>query len=156
MTSAPQGFVWCGRKKDLALYLTHFNMEGTYDSAEPALYIRNERRRVERPDPVTGEMRTGCPAFLVPFKDFWQFRPEDRDRGRWHTVSDMVGSLGNGAVALYGIDLPQYRHNIHDAILEFVDDVKNLRPPPEITMEQWQQQMRAAGITLKLNGKEIA
>jgi hypothetical protein len=154
--AAPDGFVWCGRKKDLALYLTHVNVDGTYDSDEPALYIRNEHRRIESMDPITGLVGTGCPAFIVLFADFWKFRPEDRDRGRFTRIEEMTQSLANGSIALFGIDAPEYRFRIHDAILEFADDVKNLRPPPEMTIEQWAAQMRAAGITFKMNGREIA
>ena len=100
MRLAPDGFVWCGKKRDLTLYLTHIVVDGNDDAA---LYIRNENRKIDSPDPVTGQMKTGCPAYLVPFRDFWIFRPEDRDRGRHHKLADMVGRLANASAALYGI-----------------------------------------------------
>lgn len=149
---APDGFVWCGRKADLTLYLTHIVKEGDEDAA---LYIRNENRRVDSPNPITGQAMTGCPAYLVPFRDFWIFRPEDRDRGRARTISDMVSRLANASVALYGLDIPAYRFRIHDAILEFADDVKNLRPPPQLTREQWLGEMKRQGLTLKINGEPV-
>lgn len=152
---APAGFVWCGKKGDLSLYLTHVALDGE-GSEDGALYIRNENRAVDSPDPITGVMKTGCPAYLVPFGDFWIFRPEDRDRGRAHRLEDMVSRLANASVALYGLDVPAYRFRIHDAILEFADDVKNLAPPPELTREQWLAQVSAAGMTLKIDGKQVA
>lgn len=151
---APAGFVWCGKKGDLSLYLTHVQLGGE-GSEDGALYIRNEKRKFDSPDPLTGEMKSGCPAYLVPFSDFWIFRPEDRDRGRFHKIEDMVARLANASVALYGLDIPEYRHRIHDAILEFADDVKNLAPPPELTREQWLEQMARAGLTLKINGQQV-
>jgi hypothetical protein len=152
MQLAPAGFVWCGKKRDLTLYLTHIRRDNDDDAA---LYIRNENRSVDSPDPITGEMKKGCPAYLVPFRDFWLFRPEDNDRGRHHTIGDMVGRLANASAALYGLDIPEYRNRIHDAILEFADDVKNLAPPPELTREQWLGSMAKAGITLKINGQQV-
>lgn len=149
---APDGFVWCGKKGDLTLYLTHIRTDGDDDSA---LYIRNENRKVDSTNPITGQSQTGCPAYLVPFRDFWLFRPEDKDRGRHHKLQDMLSRLSNASEALYGLDVPQYRHRIHDAILEFVDDVKNMRPPPELTREQWLSQMAACGLTVKINGKAV-
>lgn len=149
---APAGFAWCGKKRDLTLYLTHIRTDGDDDAA---LYIRNENRKVESPDPVTGEMKTGCPAYLVPFRDFWIFRPEDTDRGRHHTIGEMVGRLANASIALYGIDVPEYRNRVHDAILEFCDDVKNLAPPPELTREQWLAHLASNGVVLKINGQQV-
>ncbi|MGH8073647.1 MAG: hypothetical protein ACREO4_06190 [Lysobacter sp.] len=151
---APAGFVWCGKKGDLSLYLTHVKLDGE-GSEDGALYIRNENRPVDTEDPVTGAPTKGCPAYLVPFGDFWIFRPEDTDRGRHHRLGDMVNRLANASVALYGLDVPEYRHRIHDAILEFADDVKNLAPPPELTREQWLAQMSAAGMSLKVDGKQV-
>ncbi|MGH8081877.1 MAG: hypothetical protein ACREP7_14985 [Lysobacter sp.] len=150
---APPGFVYCGKKGDLTLYLTHVNI-GTQGEDE-ALYIRNEQRSVDTQDPVTGEPTTGCPAYLVPFRDFWIFRPEDRDRGPHHHIDQMVGRLANASAALYGFDVAHYRFRIHDAILEFVDDVKNLKPPPELTREQWLAKVKAAGVKLKIDGREV-
>ena len=149
---APAGFVWCGKKRDLTLYLTHIRRDGEDDAA---LYIRNENRSIDSQDPVTGMIRAGCPAYLVPYQDFWIFRPEDRDRGRHHHIGDMVSRLGNASEALYGLDIAEYRNRIHDAILEFADDVKNLAPPPGQTKEQWLQSMANAGITLKVNGQVV-
>lgn len=149
---APAGFIWCGKKGDLTLYLTHIEIEGDEDAA---LYLRNENRRVEKLDPLTGEILAGCPAFLIPFKEMWRYRPEDRDRGPNHSYGDMRESLSTASVQLYGFDVPEYRHRIHDAILDFVNDAKNLRPPPGKSFEQWAQEMRQSGVVLKINGKEI-
>lgn len=150
---APAGFVWCGKKGDLSLYLTHIRTDGDDDAA---LYIRNENRKVESPDALTGELKAGCPAYLVPFKDFWLFRPEDNDRGRHHHLGDMVGRLANASAALYGMDVPAYRNRIHDAILEFASDVKNLTPPVELPREQWLASMASAGISLRINGQAVS
>lgn len=149
---APEGFVWCGKKGDLMLYLTHITRDGDDDAA---LYIRNENRRIATEDPITGGPATGCPAYVVPFRDFWVFRPEDRDRGGMHRIEDMTSRLANAAAALYGIDAAPYRHRIHDAILEFCDDVKNLRPPEEKTREQWLAEMSRLGMTVKINGQAV-
>lgn len=153
MQLAPDGFVWCGKKKDLTLYLTHIRVG---DDDEPALYIRNENRKVDGLHPITGEQSAGSPAYIVPLRDFWIFRPEDKDRGRHHRLGDMIGRLANASAALYGMDVPTYRNRIHDCILEFADDVKDLKPPPELTFQQWAAQMAAAGITLKVNGQQVA
>lgn len=152
MQLAPDGFVWCGKKGDLTLYLTHITRDGDDDAA---LYIRNENRSVATKHAVTGDHSTGCPAYVVPFRDFWMFRPEDKDRGRHHTVGDMVARLGNASEALYGLDIPAYRNRIHDAILDFCDDVKNLRPPEEKTREQWLAEMASYGLTVKVNGQKV-
>jgi hypothetical protein len=152
MQLAPDGFVWCGKKGDLTLYLTHIRAN---DDDEPALYIRNENRTVDAFHPVSGEAKPGCPAYLVPLRDFWIFRPEDNDRGGVHRLEDMVGRLSNASAALYGMDVPQYRNRVHDAILEFVDDVKNMEPPKELSKSAWLAQMAAAGITLKVNGQAV-
>lgn len=149
---APDGFVWCGKKGDLSLYLTHIVVDGNDDAA---LYIRNENRKVDSVNPLTGHAQSGCPAYIVPFRDFWLFRPEDTDRGRHHTLGEMVGRLANASEALYGMDVPMYRNRIHDAILEFCDDVKNHRPPKELTREQWLGQMARNGLTIKVNGERI-
>ncbi|HGM6050866.1 TPA: hypothetical protein ACKP5I_000949 [Stenotrophomonas maltophilia] len=149
---APDGFVWCGKKGDLTLYLTHIVRDSDDDAA---LYIRNENRRVEGINPVTGMIAYGSPAYVVPFRDFWIFRPEDKDRGRHHHIGDMVARLQNASVALYGLDVPAYRHRIHDAILEFCEDVKNLRPPAEQTREQWLGEMARMGIQIKINGQKV-
>lgn len=149
---APDGFVWCGKKGDLSLYLTHVVVDGDEDAA---LYIRNENRETESVNPITGEMQKGCPAFLVPMSGMWRYRPEDRDRGRFNKIEEMTHSLREASIQLYGLDVPQYRFRIHDAILEFVEDVKNLRPPPEKTFDQWSAELRNAGVILKLNGNEI-
>lgn len=155
MSMAPDGFVWCGRKGDLSLYLTHINEYRDGGGEDAALYIRNENRRVDTIHPLTGEAVTGCPAFVVPFQDFWKFRPEGRDSmlaGQW---DDASATLGSAAVALYGLDAPMYRHRIHDAIMEFADDVKNQRPPPEKTRAQWLAEMQAAGFKIKMDGQEL-
>lgn len=151
---APEGYIWCGRKGDLTLYLTNVELPGA-KSSEPALYIRNEQRRVQSTCPLTGAPQQGCPAHLVLFRDFWIFRPEDRDRGRDRTIGEMVLRLGNMSEALYGFDLPEYRFRIHDAILEFADDVKNLRPPRGLTREEWAARWRACGMSLKIDGKLV-
>ena len=152
MKLAPDGFVWCGKKGDLTLYLTHIEQQGQPDAA---LYLRNENRRVETVNPLSGEPQFGCPGFLVPYSGAWRYRPEDRDRGPHYDMGEMTHSLAEASVQLYGFDVPEYRHRIHDAILEFLDDVKNQRPPPTKTFEQWASEMRAAGIVLKQNGKEL-
>lgn len=149
---APAGYVWCGKKRELDVYLTHIVVEGNDDSA---LYIRNTARKVDSFNPITGATMVGCPAVLVPFRELWIYRPEDTDRGRWHTIGDMVGRLGNMAVMLYGFDTVLGRNRVHDAILDFADDVKNLRPPPEQTREQWLAEMAACGLTLKINGQRV-
>lgn len=155
MSAAPEGFVWCGKKGDLSLYLTHIDQYRDGGGEDAALYIRNENRKVDTPDPVTGHIGTGCPALVVPFQDFWLFRPEGREQGGLERIGEMTRRLGNAAEALYGLDAPDYRHRIHDAILEFADDVKNLRPPPELTKEQWLAEMKNCGLTIKINGKEV-
>lgn len=149
---APAGFVWCGRKGDLTLYLTHISQG---DDDEAALYIRNENRKVDGLHPLTGHMASGCPAYLVRYADFWLYRPEDKDLGRWHTQAEVEGRLANAAAALYGLDAQPYRNRIRDAILEFADDVKNLRPPPGRSREQWLDDCAKAGLTLKVNGKAL-
>lgn len=153
MQIAPDGFVWCGKKRDLSLYLTHIR---AHNDDEPALYIRNEHRKVEGRNPVTGGVKDGCPAYIIPLRDFWIFRPEDKDLGRNHSNEEAVWRLGNAAQALYGMDAPEYRNKILDAVLDFADDVKNLAPPVELSREQWLGQMKRAGITLKVNGEELA
>lgn len=150
---APDGFLPCGRKGDLALYLTHITMPG--EQPDSALYIRNEHRKLDKLDPMTGQAVTGCPAYLLPLREFWKFRPEDRDRGSMHKIDDMVAALSQASVALYGLDVPQYRFRIHDAILEFADDVKNQRPPPGMTREEWLAGLALQGVTLKINGKAV-
>lgn len=138
-------FTWCGKKGDLALYMTHVQLQG--DHAEHgALYIRNENRKVPG---------GGSPAFLVPLRDFWMFRPEDKDRGAHHSYMDMQQALANASIALYGLDVPDYRHRIHDAILDFVDDVKNLTPPPAMTKDQWESEIDRYGLKVYANGERI-
>lgn len=150
---APDGFLPCGRKGDLALYLTHITMPG--EQPDSALYIRNEHRKVDKVNPMTGQTVTGCPAWLLPLREFWRFRPEDRDRGSMTYKIGDVSALSNASVALYGLDVPQYRIRIQDAILDFADDVKNQRPPPGTTREEWLAGLARQGITLKINGKAI-
>lgn len=149
---APAGYGWLGRKKDLTLYLATIKEDG-YE--QPMLYLRNEHRKVDSPDPFTGQMKSGCPAVGVRFSDFWLFRPEDKDRGRHRDIGEMVWKLNNYCEHLYGVVVPAYVNRIHDCILEFVDDVKNMRPPPELTREQWLEQMARAGVTLKVNGQVL-
>ena len=152
MKIAPDGWVWCGKKGDLSLYLTHIELQG---NPEPGLYLRNENRIVESVNPITGERQKGCPAFLVPYSGAWRYRPDDRDRGPHYTIGEMNHSLAEAAVQLYGFDAADYRYRIHDAILDFLDDVKNQRPPEQKTFQQWSAEMRAAGIILKQNGREL-
>lgn len=137
--------MWLGQKGDLTLYLTHLQWNPN-EAEEPALYIRNEKRR--HPD-------GGCNVFMMPLQDLWMFRPEDRDRGRHHDIGEMVACLTNASIALYGLDVPQYRFRIHDAILEFADDLKNLKPPPEMTREQWFDQLARHGVHVKINGQQM-
>jgi len=145
MKAAPEGFVWVGEKGDLTLYLTHIQWNPN-DAEEPSLYIRNERRRDDN---------GSCNVFLLPLQDLWMFRPEDKDRGPLHKYRDMGDALGNASVALYGLDVPAYRFRIHDAILEFADDLKNLKPPPEMTREQWLAQLQRHGVALRVNGQRV-
>jgi hypothetical protein len=154
VSSAPDGFVWCGKKGDLSLYLTRINQHQNDSGEDAALYIRNENRRVESKHPITGELTPGCPAFLLPFADFWKYRPEDRDLG-FERIEEQKRSLSNASIALYGLDAPEYRHRIHDAILEFADDVKNMKPPAEVPREQWLADMRRQGVVFKVNGQEV-
>lgn len=140
-----EGFTWCGRKGDLTVYLTHVKFPEDHDE-HGALYLRNEHRK---------DASGGCPAFLVPFRDFWSFRPEDRDRGRWNSYFEMERALANASVALYGFDVPEYRHRIHDAILEYADDVKNQRPPPGKTREEWERELDRHKVKMYVNGERI-
>jgi hypothetical protein len=149
---APDGWAWLGKKRDLTLYLMTVKEDG-HD--QPALYIRNANRRVDSPDPVTGEMKPGSPGVIIRLSDFWIFRPEDTDRGRTRDIAEMVWKLNNYCEHLYGVVVPSYVNRIHDCILEFVDDVKNMRPPPELTREQWLAGMAKAGVTLKVNGQAV-
>lgn len=145
MKAAPKGFVWCGRKGDIEVYLTHVKFPEDHEE-HGAIYLRNEHRR---------NAAGGCPAFLVPLRDFWEFRPEDRDRGKWHSYEAMSQELGNASVALYGLDVPEYRHRIHDALLDFADDVKNLAPPPEMTRAEWEQQLARHRVKFKVDGQQV-
>jgi hypothetical protein len=145
MASAPPGYTWCGRKGDLTIYLTHVKFPGDHDE-HGALYLRNENRTSKD---------GGCPAFLVPLRDLWEFRPEDRDRGRFNSYFQMEQQLANACIALYGFDVPAYRHRIHDALLEFADDVKNLAPPPAMTQAEWIKQLQAHRVQLKVDGQRV-
>lgn len=145
MSSADPGFTWCGVKGDLTVYLTHVQFPEDHDE-HGALYLRNENRINEN---------GGSPAFLVPLRDLWEFRPEDRDRGRFHTYARMEQMLENASVALYGLDVHEYKHRIHDALLEFADDVKNLKPPMQMTKDQWQAQLKRHGVQLKIAGQQV-
>lgn len=149
---APDGWAWLGKKRDLTLYLTTIKEDGNDDSA---LYIRNENRKVDSINPVNGQNMVGCPAVLIRLRDLWIFRPEDKDRGRHRSIAEMTHRLNNYCEMLYGIVVPAYVNRIHDCILEFVDDVKNMRPPPELTREQWLAGMAKAGVTLKINGQAV-
>lgn len=144
--SAPEGFTLVGSKGDLSVYMTNIEFEGG-EGAEPALYIRNEHRR----DATTN----GCPVYMVLLQDLWIYRPEDRDRGRNHTYDEMRRRLANGCEALYGVVSNQGMFRIHDAILDFVDDLKNLKPPPEMTREQWKARLARHGVTLRINGEQV-
>lgn len=139
------GFIECGRKGDLKVYLTHVKFPEDHDE-HGALYIRNENRKNEA---------GGHPAFLVTLRDLWMFRPEDRDRGRFNSYDEMAAELANASIALYGFDVREYRHRIHDAILEFADDVKNLKPPQGLTPEQWKRQLAAHGVQVRINGERV-
>ena len=145
MKSAPDGFTWCGTKGDLDVYLTHVQFQEDHEE-HGALYLRNEKRHNEQ---------NGCPAFLVPLRDLWEFRPEDRDRGRFNSYARMEEMLGNASIALYGFDVKEYRHRIHDALLDFADDVKNLAPPPQMTPAQWRAQLQRHGVQLKVEGQQV-
>lgn len=140
-----EGFIECGRKGDLKIYLTHVQFPEDHDE-HGALYLRNENRKNDA---------GGSPAFLVPLRDLWMFRPEDRDRGRFHSYHEMGQQLANASIALYGFDVPAYRHRIHDALMEFADDVKNLAPPPGMTAEEWRRQLQRHGIQVRVNGERV-
>lgn len=146
MESAPEGFTSLGRKGDLDVYMTNIEFPGG-EGAEPALYIRNPHRK----DPTTG----GCPVYMVILQDLWHYRPEDRDRGRNHEYGELNGRLSNGCEALYGLVTNAGKFRILDAILEFVDDLKNLRPPPDMTREQYLNRLQAHGVTLKIDGVQV-
>lgn len=143
--SAPPGFIRVGKKGDLTVYLTHVQFPEDHDE-HGAIYIRNENRLNEN---------GGRPAFLVPLRDLWEFRPEDRDRGRFASYSDMKDHLAKASIALYGFDVPSYRYRIHDVIMDFADDVKNLPPPPGKTPEQWRAELERYGVKLRINGKQV-
>ena len=145
MKEAPPGFTWCGSKGDLNIYLTHVQFPEDHDE-HGALYLRNEKRRNDQ---------GGSPAFLVPLRDLWEFRPEDRERGTHHTYARMETMLANASVALYGFDVPEYRFRIHDALLDFADDVKNLAPPAQMTRAQWAAQLARHGVALKVDGQKV-
>lgn len=139
------GFRRIGKKGDLTLYVTHVQFEG--DGAEhPALYLRNEARTVEG---------GGCPAALVPFRDFWTFRPEDRDRGRYHAYADMTAKLAGMAIALYGFDVPEYRYRIHDAILDFAQDVQHAAPRTEPSADELAEQRLRDKLVIRANGEVL-
>lgn len=144
--SAPEGFTLVGSKGDLSVYMTNIEFEGG-EGAEPALYIRNEHRK----DATTG----GCPVFMVLLQELWLYRPDDRDRGRNHSYGDMHTRLANGCEALYGMVTKQGIYRIHDTILDFVDDLKNLKPPPEMTRDEWKARLARHGVTLKIDGKQV-
>lgn len=141
-----EAYIRIGKKGDLTVYLTHVQFPEDHDE-HGALYLRNENRTNDN---------GGHPAFLLPLRDFWEFRPEDRDRGRFHSYHQMKQHLANACVALYGLDVPAYRHRIHDAILEFADDVKNLPPPPGKTAAQWHAELARYGVKLKVDGETVA
>lgn len=141
---APEGFQWVGKKGDLNLYLTHIERERGEE--ESALYIRNEHRTNDE---------GGHPVVLVPLCDLWHFRPEDRERGRHHSIDDMSLALGSYCVALYGLDVREYRHRIHDAILEFADDVKNQPPLPGKTQAEWDAELSRYNLKVSVNGERI-
>lgn len=142
-----QGFIHVGRKGDLTVYLTHVQFPEDHDE-HGALYLRNE-------NPSRRNADGGFPAFLLPLRDLWEFRPEDHDRGRYHSYLDMREHLANASIALYGMDVPDYRHRIHDAILDFADDVKNLPPPPGQTAAQWRAELARWGVRLTVDGEVV-
>lgn len=139
------GFTWCGRKGDLTIYLTHVRFPEDHDE-HAAMYIRNEHRQTPE---------GGHPAFLLPFRDFWAFRPEDRDRGKFESYDTMRAELANASVALYGFDVPEYRHRIHDAILDFAADVKDLKPPPGKTAAEFQAELDRYNVQFRIDGERI-
>lgn len=138
-------YIRIGKKGDLTVYLTHVQFPEDHDE-HGAIYLRNENRLNES---------GGHPAFLLPLRDLWEFRPEDRDRGRFNTYYQMREHLANACVALYGVDVPSYRHRIHDALLEFADDVKNLPPPPQMTQAAWADTLKRYGVQLKVAGERV-
>lgn len=139
------GFKPIGRKGDLTVYLTTVRFPEDHED-HAALYLRNENRR---------DADGGCPAFLLPFRDFWQFRPEDRDRGRFTSYADMGAMLGNASAALYGLDEREYRFRIHDAILEFADDVKDMAPAPEQSRAEFERELDRYHVKMYVNGERI-
>ena len=145
MSSNREGFTRIGKKGDLTVYLTHVKFPEDHEE-HGALYLRNEHRKVDE---------GGCPAFLLPFRDFWHFQPEDRDRGKFNSYHDMSAMLANASIALYGFDVPEYRHRIHDAILDYSDDVKNLAPPPGKTKEEFERELERHKVKLYVNGERI-
>lgn len=156
------GYLWVGKKGDLDVYVTHaampqFAADGRQlvdqDGApiageeEPCIYISNENR--------AGKGGIGHPAVLVPFVEFWAFRPEDRDRPKFWGYHVMQAELSNMCAVLYGIDYGEGRHRIHDALLEFADDIKNVRPPPQMTQAQFLAQLQRHRVRLTVNGERI-
>jgi hypothetical protein len=138
-------YIRVGKKGDLTVYLTHVQFPEDHDE-HGAIYLRNENRLNDA---------GGHPAFLLPLRDLWEFRPEDRDRGRFNTYFEMREHLANACIALYGVDVPAYRHRIHDALLEFADDVKNLPPPPQMTQAAWADQLKRYGVQLRVAGERV-
>lgn len=129
-------YIRVGTKGDLTVYLTHVQFPGDHDE-HGAIYIRNEHRRNEE---------GGHPAFLVPLRDLWEYRPEDRDRGRFNAYHEMRDHLAHASIALYGLDVKEYRHRIHDVLLDFADDVKNLAPPPQKSQKEWEAELNRFGV----------
>ena len=145
MKVAPPGFTWCGVKGDLDVYLTHVQFPEDHDE-HGALYLRNEHRHNEQ---------GGCPVYLVTLRELWEFRPEDRDRGPHHSYDAMQGYLGQASMQLYGEDNKANRQRIHDALMEYADDVKNLKPPAHMSSAQWREQLKRHGVQLKVEGQQV-
>lgn len=140
------GYLWIGRKGDLDVYVTHVKFPEDHDE-HPAIYIANEHR--------SGKDGSGHPACLIPFNDFWAFRPEDRDRPKFYGYHQMEAELANMSAVLYGLDYNEGRHRIHDAILDFADDIKNVRPPPNMTQAEFLAQLKRHRVRLTMDGQRI-
>ena len=141
MNESGGGYTYLGRKGDLDLYVTDIKFPDDHEE-HTALYIRNAQRKPAR-------------AFVLPFRDFWEFRPEDKDRGRWTSYAAMRAQLATAAEALYGDESDALIHRIHDAILEFADDVKNAKPPPGKTLAQVEAELDRYNVKFIVDGQRI-
>jgi hypothetical protein len=141
------GYMRLGKKGDLTVYATYIQ-EQNNDPEISVMYIRNENR---------GNPDGGCRAYMIKESDLWIYRVEDRDRGKRHTIGQLWQRLANASIALYGFDVPAYRHRILDAVMEYTEDVIRLQPPPEMTWEQHRQKLAREGIrfTMRIDGKVV-